>query len=418
MLRKVVVTGLGVVAPTGIGREEFWANIVAGRSGIDRITLLPGVERFSTQIAGEVKDFVPERFMDRKEARRMDRFAQLAVAATRLALEDAELDLDKTDRDRVGVLIGSGIGGIRTLEQEMRVLIEKGPARISPFLVPMMIPDMAAGQVSIIFGARGPNQATVSACASGSHSIGDAFRIIQHGCADVMICGGTEASISELALAGFCAAKALSTRNDEPQRASRPFDLNRDGFVMGEGAGILILESLEHAQQRKARIYAELIGYGSTGDAYHITAPPEDGNGAARCMAMALADAGLRPEEVGYINAHGTSTKLNDACETAAIKAVFGPAAYKIPISSTKSMTGHLLGAAGSVEAVVTVLTLFSGVIPPTINYETPDPACDLDYVPNVARRQPVEVAMSNSFGFGGHNAVLVFRRWERKDQE
>ncbi|MDI3281412.1 MAG: beta-ketoacyl-[acyl-carrier-protein] synthase II, partial [Bacillota bacterium] len=275
----------------------------------------------------------------------------------------------------------------------------------------------AAGQVSIIFGARGPNQATVSACASGSHSIGDAFRIIQHGCADVMICGGTEASISELALAGFCASRALSTRNDEPQRASRPFDLNRDGFVMGEGAGILILESLEHAQQRKARIYAELIGYGSTGDAYHITAPPEDGNGAARCMAMALADAGLKPEEVGYINAHGTSTKLNDACETAAIKAVFGPAAYKIPISSTKSMIGHLLGAAGGVEAVVTVLTLFHGVIPPTINYETPDPACDLDYVPNVARRQPVEVAMSNSFGFGGHNAALVFRRWEREGQ-
>lgn len=411
--RRVVVTGLGAVTPIGVGVTPFWEGLISGRSGIGRITLIEDIERFPTQIAAEVKDFNPADFMEHKEAKRMDRFAQFAVAAARMALEDAGIDMNREDRTKVGVLIGSGIGGIRTLEEEFKVMLAKGPGRVSPFLIPMMIPDMAAGQVSIIFGAKGPNQATVSACASGSHSIGDAYKMIERGMAEVMICGGTEAGISELSLAGFSSAKALSTRNEEPEKASRPFDAERDGFVMGEGAGILILESLDHALARGARIYAEIVGYGSTGDAYHITSPPEDGEGAARCMAMALADANVRPEEVDYINAHGTSTKVNDATETVAIKRVFGHHAYQVAISSTKSMIGHLLGAAGGVEAVATVLTLYHGVIPPTINYTTPDPACDLDYVPNQPRRKEVRIAISNSFGFGGHNAVLVFKRYE-----
>lgn len=411
--RRVVVTGLGAVTPLGIGVDVFWDGLLAGRSGIGPITIIQDIERFSTRIGGEVKDFKPDDFMEHKEAKRMDRFAQLAVAAAKMAVKDSGLDMSGGNAENTGVLIGSGIGGIRTLEDEIKTMVAKGPGRISPFLIPMMIPDMAAGQVSIILGAKGPNHATVSACASGSHSIGDSFRIIEHGEAEVMLCGGAEAGISEVALAGFGAARALSTRNDDPATASRPFDAERDGFVMGEGAGIIILESLEHAQARGAKIYAEIVGYGATADAYHMTAPAENGEGAARAMSMAIRDAGLKPEDIDYINAHGTSTHANDFCETAAIKKTFGEHAYKIPVSSIKSMIGHLLGAAGGVEAVATVLTLKNGIIPPTINYRTPDPECDLDYVPNKPRQQDVKVALSNSFGFGGHNAVLAFKRWE-----
>ncbi len=412
MRRRVVVTGMGAITPIGTGLEAFWDGLVAGRSGVGPITQFDASE-FETRIAAEVHDFDPTAYMDRKEARRMDRFAQFAVAATALALKDAGLDgLQGVDPERVGVLIGSGIGGIKTLEEQARILVEKGPRRVSPFLVPMMIPDIASGQVSILFGAKGHNACSVAACASGANSIGDAFRVIQSGMADVMITGGTEAAITPLAMAGFCAAGALSTRNEEPEKASRPFDKERDGFVMGEGAGILILEALESARRRGARIYAELVGYASTGDAYHITAPDPTGEGAARAMRMALADAGVKPEEVGYINAHGTSTQYNDKFETLSIKLVFGEHAHRIPVSSNKSMVGHLLGAAGGVEAIATALALYHGVLPPTINYEHPDPECDLDYIPNEARHQQVEVAISNSFGFGGHNAVLVFRRY------
>lgn len=411
MKRRVVVTGLGAITPCGTGVETFWNNIVAGRSGVGQITQFDA-SRLSTRIAAEVKDFDASEYMDRKDARRASRFAQFAVAATKLAIVDAKLDLDAVNRDRIGVLIGSGIGGIDTFEEQCRALVEKGPNRVSPFFVPMMIPDMAAGQVAIRFGLRGHNSSTVTACASGTNSIGDAFRVIQHGSADCMIAGGSEAAIGELAMAGFCTARTLSTRNDEPQRASRPFDRLRDGFVMGEGSGILVLEELEHAIGRGARIYAELVGYGASGDAYHITDPAPGGEGAARAMRQALGDAGIEPAAVGYINAHGTSTQKNDYYETLAIKSVFGDAASRVPISSTKSMTGHLLGAAGGVEAIISVKTIETGIIPPTINYEEPDPECDLDYVPNQAREKRVDVAMSNSFGFGGHNAVIVFRRF------
>ena len=403
---------MGVVSPVGIGLEAFWASLVEGRSGVGPITLFDPSD-LDCRIAAEVKAFDPTQFMDRKEVRHTDRFCQFALAAAAMALEDAGLAGAGRLGPRVGVIIGSGIGGMNTLEEQHRIMLEKGRGRVSPFLVPMMIPDMAAGLVSIRWGAEGPNSCTVSACASGSHSIGDAFRLVQRGDADIMITGGAEAAITPLAMAAFCSARALSTRNDDPPRASRPFDRDRDGFVMGEGAGILILEEREHALARGARIYAEIVGYASTGDAYHITAPAPEGRGAARAMELALRDAGVAPEEVDYINAHGTSTEYNDWYETLAIKRVLGDHAYRVAVSSTKSMTGHLLGAAGGVEAIATVLTLHRGIIPPTINLDNPDPRCDLDYVPNRARRQPVRVAISNSFGFGGHNAVLVFRRHE-----
>lgn len=411
MKQRVVVTGLGPVTPLGLGREAFWRALVAGKSGVGPITLIDS-SRYPVHIAAEVKEFNPAEFMDRKEARHMDRFTQFAVAAAHLALQDARLDLERIDRERAGVLIGAGIGGIQTLFEQIKLLLERGPGRVSPFLVPMMIPDMAAGQVSIRYGLKGPNQAAVSACASGSHAIGDAFKWIQHGVCDLMVTGGAEAAISEPALAGFCAAHALSTRNEEPELASRPFDRDRDGFVMGEGAGILILESLEHACQRGATIYAEVVGYGSTGDAFNVVTPEPNGDGAYRAMRMALSDGGIAPDEVDYINAHGTSTQAGDVAETIAIKRLLGDSG-RACVSSTKSMTGHLLGAAGGIEAIASVLTLKEGVAPPTINLVNPDPECDLDHVAQVARRGDFRVALSNSFGFGGHNAVLAFRRWE-----
>ena len=410
--RRVVITGMGTLTPIGIGLKAFWEALVAGKSGVGYITQFDA-SGLDTRIAAEVKGFDPTEYMEKKEVRRMDRYAQMAVAAATMAIQDAKLDLDSVDRERIGCWIGSGVGGIHALEEQARTLVERGPDRISPFFVPMMIANMASGQVSIMFGLKGPNACTVTACASGAHSIGDAFRIVQRGDADIMLAGGAEAGVSLLSMAGFCAAKALSRRNDEPERASRPFDADRDGFVMGEGAGILILESLESALDRGARIYAELVGYGATADAYHITAPAPGGEGAAQAIRLALQDAGLEPHEVDYINAHGTSTELNDYYETLAIKAALGEAAENVAVSSTKSMTGHLLGAAGGVEAIATVMAIQEGIIPPTINYEKPDPRCDLDYVPNVARRKEVRVALSNSFGFGGHNAVLAFKRYD-----
>jgi len=409
--RRVVITGIGVISPLGNTVEQFWSNLVAGRSGVDTIQAFDASE-FTTKIAAEVRDFDPLAYMDRKEARHMDRFTQFAVAAAQQAVDDAGLKLDEENPEDVGVYIGSGIGGIRTFEEQHRVLLERGPRRVSPHFIPMMIANMASGQVSIRFGVRGPNSAPVTACASSSHAIGDAMRFIQRGEAEVMITGGTEATITPLALASFCSAKAMSTRNDEPARASRPFDKERDGFVMGEGSGILILESLEHARRRGAKIYAEVVGYGMSGDAYHVTAPHPEAEGARLAMQRALKDAGLAPEQIDYINAHGTSTPLNDQMETLAIKKVFGEHAYRLAISSTKSMTGHLLGAAGAVEAIASALALREQVIPPTINYEVPDPACDLDYVPNEARKAAIATAMSNSFGFGGHNATIILKRW------
>jgi 3-oxoacyl-[acyl-carrier-protein] synthase II len=409
--RRVVITGLGAITPCGIGVDTFWAAMKTGKSGVGPITQFDA-GRLSTRFAAEVKGFDPTEYMEHKEARRTARFAQFAVAAARMALDDARIDLEQVDRDRLGVIIGSGIGGIDTFEAQCRLLIEKGPQRVSPFFVPMMIPDMAAGQVAIACGLRGHNTCTVTACASGTNSIGDAYRVIQYGMADGMIAGGSEAAIGELPMAGFCSARALSTLNEAPEKASRPFDRTRDGFVMGEGAGILFLEELEHAKRRGARIYAEIIGYGASGDAYHITDPAPNGAGAARAMRLALKDADIEPEQVGYINAHGTSTIKNDYYETLAVKSVFGAHAEKVAISSTKSMTGHLLGAAGGVEAVICVKALETGILPPTINYEQPDPDCDLDYIPNAARERQVDVVMSNSFGFGGHNGVIVLRRY------
>ncbi len=409
---QVVVTGLGVVSPVGIGKESFWSSLVQGRSGVGTITRFDP-SSFASRIAAEVKDFNPEAYLEKKEAKRMDRFTQFGVAAAKLALEDAALDLEKEDLDRVGVFIGSGIGGIETLEEQLRLLIAKGPSRISPFFVPMMISNMAAGQIAICLGPKGPNMTLVTACASGTNAIGEAFRVLQRGEADVMLAGGTEAPITPIALGGFCAMRAMSTRNDEPARASRPFDRQRDGLVIGEGAGVLVLETLSHALARKARIYCEISGYGTTADAYHITAPDPDGAGAARAIRLALLDANISPESVDYINAHGTSTELNDRIETLAIKNVLGEHAYRIPVSSIKSMIGHLMGAAGAVEAIATALTIASDLVPPTINYEFPDPECDLDYVPNRARAHSVRVALSNSFGFGGHNAVLVFQKFQ-----
>ncbi|MBE3582893.1 MAG: beta-ketoacyl-ACP synthase II [Limnochordaceae bacterium] len=412
MGRKVVVTGVGVVSPLGNTVPQLWDALIAGRSGVGRITAFDASD-YPTQIAAEVKEFDPSQYMERHDARRMDRFTQFAVAAARLAVEDAGLDLSDPERaESTGVLIGSGVGGIAVMEEQVQVLHSRGPSRVSPFLVPMMIPDMAAGQISILLGARGYNAAVVSACASGAHALGEAFRLIKDGYFDAMIAGGCEAAITPVGLAGFCAARALSTRNDDPTRASRPFDKGRDGFVMGEGAGILILEAESQARARHAHVYAELIGFGASGDAYHITQPPPDGHGAVAAMRRALQEAGVPPDAVGYINAHGTSTPANDRTETLAIKTVFGERAYSIPVSSTKSMTGHLLGAAGGVEAIVTVLALQHQWLPPTINLDEPDPDCDLDYIPWHARPAQVEVALSNSFGFGGHNACLAFRRY------
>jgi len=409
--RRVVVTGVGLVIPTGIGTETVWKNICEGKSGIGPLTRFDP-NGFETKIAGEVKGFNPEAYIEKKEIKKMDLFVQYALAATREALEDSQLKITPENCDRTGVIVGTGLGGLPTLEKYHQILLEKGPSRISPFFIPMLIANLASGQIAIHFGAKGPNTCVVTACATGAHCIGDAFRAIVYGDAEAIIAGGTEANISPLSIAGFNAMKALSTRNEEPEKACRPFEKNRDGFVVAEGAGILILEELEFALKRGAKIYGELIGYGYTGDAYHITAPSPEGEGAARCMRMAIKDAGLRPEDIDYINAHGTSTPLNDLTETQAIKTVFGEHAKKVAISATKSMTGHLLGAAGSTEAIFSLLAIRDGIIPPTINYDVPDPECDLDYVPNVARRQPLTVVMSNAFGFGGTNATLVLRKF------
>lgn len=413
MAQRVVVTGLGVVTSLGKDLETFWGNLMAGKSGVSLVESFDMTE-YPTKIAAEIKDFNPEEYLDRKESRRMDRFVQFAVVASLKALEDAGLKLkENADPERVGVYVGSGIGGLLTWEEQHRILLEKGPKRVSPFFIPMMIANMASGQISMTTGAKGPNGTSVTACATGTHSIGDSFRLIQHGDADVMICGGAEATISPIGMAGFCSMRAMSTRNDAPEKASRPFDAERDGFVMGEGSGIMILESLEHAQKRGAHIYAEIVGYGMSADAHHMTDPAPGGEGAARCMVKAMNDAGLKPRDIDYINAHGTSTGAGDKSETDAVKSVFGEYAHKVAISSTKSMTGHLLGAAGGVEAVISALTIQNGVIPPTINYEHPDPALDLDYVPNEPRKADVNVVMSNSFGFGGHNGTIIFRKYQ-----
>ena len=411
-VRRVVVTGIGMVTPVGIGVEESWKSVCEGRSGIGPVTKFDA-SQFPSQVAAEVKDFRPEDFMEKQKVRRFDTFIHFAIASARMAIEDAGLKIDDNNRDRVGCVTGSGIGGLPMIEHFHKVLLEKGPKRISPFFIPGIIANMVAGEIAIEFGARGPNTSITTACAASAHAIGESFRLIREGRADVMITGGSEAVITPLAFGGFCAMHALSQRNHEPEKASRPFDLERDGFVMGEGAGILILEELEHAKRRGAKIYAELLGYGLSGDAYHVAAPDPNAIGAINCMKMALEDAGIKPEDVDYINAHGTSTKLNDASETKAIKQVFGDHAYKMPISSTKSMTGHLLGGAGAVESIFSILTICRGIIPPTINYETPDPECDLDYVPNKARKAEVKIALSNSFGFGGTNACLIFGKYE-----
>ena len=409
--KRVVVTGLGTVSPLGNDTKTTWENAVNGVSGIGPLTRVQ-IEGLPAKVAAELKDFNPEDFMDKREARRMDRFTQYALAASLMAVKDANLTITDEIAPRVGVWLGSGIGGMETHEEQHKIFLEKGYRRVSPFYVPMMIPDMAAGQVSIALGAKGINTCTVTACATGTNSIGDAFKVIQRGDADVMITGGTEAPLTNMSFSGFVSARALSL-NPDPKTASRPFDKNRDGFVMGEGAGVLVLEELEHALARGANIYAEIVGYGATADAYHITAPAPGGEGGARAMKQAIADAGLTPNDVDYINAHGTSTDYNDKFETAAIKEVFGEHAYNVAISSTKSMTGHLLGAAGGVEAIFSVLAIKEGIIPPTINYETPDPECDLDYVPNEARKQEVNVALSNSLGFGGHNATILFKKYQ-----
>ena len=409
--KRVVITGLGLVTPLGIGVDQSWSGLTAGRSGIRRITRFDA-SAFQTQIAGEVEGFDPEDYIEPKEVKKMDRFIHFGVAAATMAMEDSGLKIDEHNAARTGVFVGAGMGGLPAIEHYHKILLERGPRRITPFFIPMLIINLAAGQISIKFGAKGPNSAVATACATGSHAIGDAFKVIQRGDADAMIAGGTESVITMMGIGGFNAMKALSTRNDEPEKASRPFDRDRDGFVMGEGAGILILEELTHAVRRGARIYAEIVGYGLTGDAYHITAPAPEGEGAARCMEMALKDGGVEPQQVGYINAHGTSTKYGDEIETAAIKTVFADHAKKMAVSSTKSMTGHLLGAAGGVEAVISVMSMHTGIIPPTINLDNPDPECDLDYVPHAARKAEVEYALSNSFGFGGTNACLLFKKF------
>jgi 3-oxoacyl-[acyl-carrier-protein] synthase II len=408
---RVVITGAGAVTPVGNTAEEFWAALLQGTSGIGPITRFD-TTGFATRIAGEVKGFEPLKYIDKKEDRKLDPYLKFALACAVMAVEDAGLDVARVDPTRFGVLVGSGIGGITTLLDSHDVLNAKGPDRVSPFFIPMLIINMASGLISMRFGAKGPNSSVVTACATGNHAIGDAMKIIQRGDADIMIAGGAEAIIIPLTIAGFCQMKAMSTRNDEPTRASRPFDADRDGFVCGEGGGLVIVESLDHALRRDARIYAELIGYGMTADAHHMTAPDPGGDGAARAMVAALRDAGTPPAAVGYINAHGTSTPYNDKFETLAIKRVFGDHARKLAVSSTKSMTGHLLGAAGGIEAIATAFAIYHGLLPPTINYERPDPDCDLDYVPNLARKQDVEIALSNAFGFGGTNATLAFQKY------
>ncbi|MDX1673412.1 MAG: beta-ketoacyl-ACP synthase II [Longimicrobiales bacterium] len=412
---RVVITGLGLLTPVGNDVESAWDALLAGTSGAAPITQFEATDEYGTRFACEVDDFDPEQYMDRKEARRADRFAQFAMAVSVQAVEAAGLgpDLGPADPNRVGVIIGSGIGGISTFEEQTKTMLERGPGRVSPFFVPMFIPDMAAGLVSMRYGARGANYATVSACSSSAHALGNAFRLVQDGEADVMITGGTEASVTPLTIAGFGNMKALSTRNDAPEKASRPFDAERDGFVLGEGAGAMILESLEHALDRGATIVAEMVGFGQSADAYHMTAPAPEGAGAQLAMRAALDDAGFEPADVGYINAHGTSTPANDVNETKAVKAVFGDAARDLVMGSTKSMTGHLLGAAGAVEGIISALVTRDGKIPPTINFETPDPECDLDYAHNERRDREVRAAVTNSFGFGGHNVCLAVRRWE-----
>ncbi|MBW4489098.1 MAG: beta-ketoacyl-ACP synthase II [Trichocoleus desertorum ATA4-8-CV12] len=409
--KRVVVTGLGAVTPIGNTLSEYWEGLVSGRNGIGPITLFDA-SRHDCRIAGEVKAFDPFQYLDRKDAKRMDRFAQFAVAASKQAIADAQFVINDLNAEQVGVIIGSGVGGIKVLEDQQEVYLTKGPDRCSPFMVPMMIANMAAGLTAIHIGAKGPNSCPVTACASGSNGIGDAFRLIQGGYAQAMICGGAEAAITPLSVAGFASARTLSTRNDDPAHASRPFDRDRNGFVMGEGAGILLLEELEHALSRGARIYAEMIGYGMTCDAYHMTSPVPGGEGAARAIQLAMKDAGITPEQVSYINAHGTSTPMNDPNETAAIKTALGEHAYKVAVSSTKSMTGHLLGGSGGIEGVATALAVAHDQLPATINLENPDPACDLDYVPNHSRSHKVDVALSNSFGFGGHNVTVAFRKY------
>lgn len=409
--KRVVVTGLGAVTPVGNDAATTWQNLLEGKSGVDVLTRV-NKDDYPAKVAAEVKDFNPEDYMEKKDAKRMDLFTQYAVAASKMAVEDAKLEITDENANRIGVWIGSGIGGMGTYEEQFEKLMTKGPRRVSPFFVPMMIPDMASGQVSIQLGAKGINSCSVTACASGANSIGDAYKVIERGDADAMITGGSEAPLTKMAFAGFSAAKALSF-NDDPKTASRPFDANRDGFVMGEGAGILILESLDSALERGATIYAEIVGYGASGDAYHITAPAPEGEGAVRAMRQAIEDAGLQAEDIDYVNAHGTSTELNDKFETAALKQLLGDHAYQTAISSTKSMTGHMLGAAGAVEAIICVKAIQEGMIPPTINQTEKDPLCDLDYVPNEKREKKVRAALSNSLGFGGHNAALVFKQYQ-----
>jgi len=413
--KRVVVTGLGAITPVGNTIEKFWKSLLEGRSGVRKIQCFDP-SKFSSQIGAEVLDFEPTKYLSPKEIKKTDRFVQFAVGASKEAIVDSKIDLDKEDRDRIGVIVSSGIGGLHTIEREHIKYLERGPelgpSRISPFLIPNIIVNMASGHISICFKVKGPNMAIVTACATGNHSIGEAYRIIQKGNADAMIAGGSEAAITIMGFGGLCALRALSSRNDAPEKASRPFDQQRDGFIMGEGAGVIILEELEHALKRKAPIYCELIGYGVNGDAYHMTAPDPEGQGATKCMKLCLEDSGLRPEDVDYINAHGTSTLYNDKIETLAIKKAFGEQAKKIAISSTKSVTGHLLGAAGGAEAIACALAIRDGIIPPTINYENPDPDCDLDYVPNKPRKHDIRIAISNSLGFGGHNATLAFKKY------
>ncbi len=415
MKSRVVITGTGALTPIGLSAQESWVNALHGKSGTGRLTQVPEkiATHFSSKVAAEVNNFNASLFLSAKQIKKTDRFVQFALAAAKLAIEDAGFDLSKEDPTQIGVLVGSGIGGLRTIEEQYQVLIDKGPERISPFLIPMLIVNMAPGQISIQYGFKGPNNCVATACATGAHAIGDAYKIIQRGEAKVMLSGGTEACITPLGFGGFDAMKALSTHNEAPETASRPFDQTRNGFVIAEGCGIVVLEDLEHAKKRNARIYAEIVGYGMTSDASHMTAPDPKGEGASRCMMKAMQDAGVTPENVRYINAHGTSTPLNDKVETLAIKKAFGNAAKKVMVSSTKSMTGHMLGAAGGVEAIFTVLAIKNDVIPPTINYKHPDPDCNLDYVPNQARQVKVQVALSNSLGFGGHNACLCFKKFE-----
>jgi 3-oxoacyl-[acyl-carrier-protein] synthase II len=412
MKKRVVITGMGVVSSLGMGKVEFWNSIMEGKNGISQVTRFD-ISNYEAKNAGEIKNFDTGNYLDKKEARRMDRYSQYAIVASKMAVADSGLDMEKVDKERLGVIVGSGIGGVETLESQHEILLTKGPGRISPFFIPMMIANMASGLIAIEFGAKGFNECVITACATSANSLGDAFKIIQRGDADVMITGGSEAPITPLAFAGFISMKAMST-NIDPETCCRPFDVERDGFIMAEGAAILIIESLEHALARNAVILGEISGYGCTNDAYHITAPSPSGEGGARCMKMALQDASIKPGQVGYINAHGTSTPLNDKYETMAIKTIFGEYAFKVPVSSTKSMTGHMLGAAGAIEAIIATIALKEGYLPPTINYQNPDPECDLDYIPNKGRKTDAKYAISNSFGFGGHNATLVLKKWEQ----